>query len=139
MKAPVNCAAGPEGEANFGWTSVAAPKPASLSLARYCLTARLAAAGSTSLFHSARDRALTVGVGFDQARIDHEALTADQIGLDTRPHHALEHDSENIALWKRALRAREKAEWSGDGVFQIQLTEPPLGEVHLNLPANLPL
>jgi hypothetical protein len=35
LRAPVHCAAGSEGETNFGWTSVAAPNAASFSVARY--------------------------------------------------------------------------------------------------------
>src|SRR5262249_29279374 len=41
-----------EGDTNLGCTSVAAPNAASLSVARYSFTARLAAAGSICFFHS---------------------------------------------------------------------------------------
>jgi hypothetical protein len=58
----------------------------------------------------ARDRALTVGVGLDQAGIDSESLATDQAGLDAGPHDAFEDVAEEIALAK-ALGARtEKAE-----------------------------
>src|SRR3972149_5709890 len=50
--APVHCAAGSDGEMNFGTTSVAAPKAASSSVARYSFTAWFAVAGSRSLLHS---------------------------------------------------------------------------------------
>src|ERR1700694_5866392 len=50
--APVHCAAGSDGETNFGVTSLAAPKAASSRVARYSCMARLAALGSHVLFHS---------------------------------------------------------------------------------------
>jgi len=50
--APVHCAAGSDGETNFGVTSLAAPKAASSSVARYSFTARLAASGSRVLSQS---------------------------------------------------------------------------------------
>src|SRR6516162_4984087 len=49
--APVHCAAGSDGETNFGVTSLAAPNAASSSLARYSLVARLTAGASSSLLH----------------------------------------------------------------------------------------
>jgi hypothetical protein len=49
--APVHCAAGSDGEMNFGVTSLAAPNAASSSVATYSLVARLAACVSSSLFH----------------------------------------------------------------------------------------
>ena len=48
--APVHCAAGSDGETNFGVTSLAAPNAASLRVARNSFTARLAVCGSRSLF-----------------------------------------------------------------------------------------
>src|SRR3974377_1484628 len=48
--APVHCAAGSDGETNFGVTSLAAPKAASSRVARYSLTARLAVSGSAGFF-----------------------------------------------------------------------------------------
>src|SRR5262249_37068040 len=49
--APVHCAAGSDGDTNFGVTSLAAPNAASSSLARYSLVARSTACASSSLFH----------------------------------------------------------------------------------------
>jgi phage terminase large subunit-like protein len=56
-----------------------------------------------------RDRALTVGIGFDQAGINGEALAADQTSLDTRSQHALKHATEDIALTEALIAgARER-------------------------------
>lgn len=48
----VHCAAGSEGEPNFGVTPLAAPKAASFSVSRYSRTARLAVSRLRSLFQS---------------------------------------------------------------------------------------
>ena len=87
----------------------------------------------------ARDRALTVGVGLDQAGIDREALATNQAGLDAGPHDAFEDVAEEIALAK-ALGART-AEGGviGDRIFQVKVAKPPIREVDLNLPAKLAL
>src|SRR5215510_15452994 len=50
--APVHCAAGSDGEMNFGVTSLAAPKAVSSRVARYSFTARLAVLRSRSVSHS---------------------------------------------------------------------------------------
>src|ERR1700690_1270412 len=50
--APVHCAAGSDGETNFGVTSLAAPNAASSRVARYSFVARLACCASSFLFHS---------------------------------------------------------------------------------------
>src|SRR3954467_2265077 len=50
--APVHCAAGSDGETNFGTTSLAAPHAPSSRVARYSFTARLDLAGSRSLCQS---------------------------------------------------------------------------------------
>src|SRR4029453_5984075 len=47
-----HCAAGSDGETNFGVTSLAAPKAASSSVARYSFMARLAVPGVHVFFHS---------------------------------------------------------------------------------------
>src|SRR3974390_1532828 len=49
--APVHCAAGSDGETNFGVNSLAAANAASSSLARFSWVARLTACASSSLLH----------------------------------------------------------------------------------------
>ena len=46
----------------------------------------------------AGDRALPVGIGLDEARIDSEASAADQVSRDARFNDALENTAEEIAL-----------------------------------------
>jgi hypothetical protein len=72
-------AAGSDGETNFGITSVAAPQAVSSRVARYSFTARLAPF-RIAIFAPVltRDRALLVGIGLDQARIDCKAFTANK-------------------------------------------------------------
>src|SRR6185437_13861029 len=50
--APVHCAAGSDGETNFGVTLLAAPNAASSRVARYSLVARLAVSATHVLLHS---------------------------------------------------------------------------------------
>src|SRR6185503_19320537 len=50
--APVHCAAGSDGEINFGVTLLAAPNAALSRDARYSLIARLAVSGALVFFHS---------------------------------------------------------------------------------------
>src|SRR5215470_7535992 len=82
------------------------------------------------------DRTLTVGVGFDQARIDGETLAANQADLDARSHDALEDAPEDIALAEALIAGARERRMVRDGVFQAQVTEPPVGEVDSHLAAD---
>ena len=133
FSAPVHCAAGSEGETNFGSTSVATPKSRVVQRCEilfYRPTDRCRIDLFLPLF--ARDRALTIGVSFNQTCIDREPLTTDQTGLDARSHDALEHTSKNIALAKALIAGTRESRVVGDRVFQAQITEPAIGEVDLN-------
>src|SRR3954471_4511328 len=44
------------------------------------------------------DRALLVGIGLDQARIDGEAFTTNHAGRNARLDHPFEHTTENVSL-----------------------------------------
>jgi len=65
-----------------------APQPPT---AKPCSSTRSTGHRRIDLFlpFSTWDRALTIGVSFNQAGIDCEALTADHTSLDTRPYDAL--------------------------------------------------
>ena len=108
--APVHCAAGSDGETNFGMTSLAAPHAVSSRVARYSFTARLRPRRIAILVPIlTRDRALLVGVGRDQARIDGKAFAANQTGRDARLDDPLEHPAENIAVAEALVAgARER-------------------------------
>jgi hypothetical protein len=43
-------------------------------------------------------RAMLVGVGLDEARIDSKAFTTDEAGRDACPDYTLKHAAENIAV-----------------------------------------
>src|SRR5262249_879426 len=66
----------------------------------------------------ARDRALTVGVGFDQARIDGEALPSDQTGCDKRVEDTVEYTPKNSGLTETLVASTREGRVVGDGVFQ---------------------
>ena len=78
----------------------------------------------------ALDRALLVGIGLNQARIDGEAFTADQTGHDARLDDPLENATKNFAIAK-ALVAGARERRMIRQVSSIQL-EPAIGEVHLH-------
>src|SRR5437867_3670995 len=67
------------------------------------------------------------------------ALATDQTSLDTRPHDALEHTPNYTALAEALIARTGEGGVVRDSVFQAQITEPAIGEIDLNLPANLPL
>src|SRR5262249_31388317 len=105
---------GSDGDTNFGLTSVAAPKAASSSVARYSLTARLAAAGSRSVLHSlpGTERCLLASATIRLASTANPsaptrsaAIQASTTRSNTRRRMSLSRN--------RSLRARVKAEWSG--------------------------
>src|SRR4029077_12086745 len=112
--APVHCAAGSDGDTNFGVTLLAAPNAASSSVARYSFAARLTSCESSSLLHSAPgiDRCLLASATIRLA-------STAKPSPPTRP--ALMHASttrsntvrKTSVLRNRSLRARENAEWSG--------------------------
>src|SRR5215831_11844041 len=51
----------------------------------------------------------------------------------------VKHPPKNIALAKAIIAGAREGRVVGDRVFQAQITEPAIGEVDLNLSANLPL
>src|SRR5262249_8898008 len=87
----------------------------------------------------AGDRALTVGISFDQARIDGKTLATDQTSLDTRPDDALEHTPKYTALAEPLSARPREGGVVGDSLFQAQITEAAIGEVDFTLRANRPL
>ena len=90
-----------------------------------------------SLLHSpARDRAMLVGVGLDEARIHRKAFAADKPGHDACPDHTFKNAAENIAVAEALVaRARERR-MIGDPVFDAEVTKPAIGEVELDLAAE---
>jgi hypothetical protein len=72
----------------------------------------------------AGDGTLTVGVGFDQARVNGEAFAADQPGPDAGPDDALEDAPEEIALGEVCMAGAGERRVVRNRVLQAQLAEP---------------
>src|SRR5205814_1664596 len=85
------------------------------------------------------DRALLVGVGLDQARIDCKAFAANQTGRDARLDDSFEHTAENVSLAKTLIASPRERRMIGDGILDTELAEPSISEVHLHLAADQPL
>ena len=86
---------------NFGGTSVAAPKAASSSTARYSSTARLAASGGKPLAPSMPFS--TARVRFDQAAVHGKTLATNKAFFNTTAKHSLEETPKKIALTEAAM------------------------------------
>jgi hypothetical protein len=93
----VHCAAGSDGETNFGTTSLAALQAVSSRVASFHGAARPRRISIPAPILT-RDRALPVGISLDQARINGKAFTANQIGRDARLDDTLKHATKSIAL-----------------------------------------
>ena len=107
--APVHCAAGSDGDTNFGVTSLAAPKAASSSVARYSLTARLAASGFRSVLHSlpGTERCLLASATIRLASTA-KPFGADKAFCNARLDDAFEDAAEKVAVSKTFVaRPRE--------------------------------
>src|SRR5262245_9255970 len=133
--APVHCAAGSDGETNFGMTSLAAPKAASSRVARYSFTARLASSTLLVPFPS-RNRTLLVRVRHDQAGIDRKPFAADKPCRDARLHHTLKDTAENLTVAKPLIASTRERGMIRDLVFDREPAEPAIGEVHLHVTAQ---
>src|SRR3981081_2384850 len=85
-----------------------------------------------------RDRALLIGIGLDQARIDCKAFPANKTGRDASVDDPLEHATKNVALAKALVAGTRKRRMIRDGILNTELAEPPIGEVHLNFTTDQP-
>jgi hypothetical protein len=71
--------------------------------------------------------------------IDGESLAADQTDLNARSNHALKHATEDLALTEALIAGAGERRVVWYGIFQAQLAKPPIGQINLNLAADLPL
>jgi len=133
--APVHCAAGSDGETNFGFTSLAAPKAASSGVARYSRTARLASASGPLV---AGNRPLFVGVGRDQARIHCEAFAADKALAQAPLHHRLEQMPRDVALPEPAMTVAREGGVVRHPAVKSQATKPAIGQIEMDFIAQPP-
>src|SRR3954469_19905598 len=84
----------------------------------------------------ARDRAMLVGVGLNEARIDSKAVTTDEAGRDAYPDDMLEHTAEYIALEEALAAGTREHRMIGDLVLDAEATEPAIGEIEPDLAAQ---
>src|SRR5205823_6126914 len=85
------------------------------------------------------DRALLVGIGLDQARIDGKAFATNQAGRNARLDHPFEHTTENVSLAEALVAGACKCRMIWDRMLNAELAEPAIREVHLNFATDQPL
>src|ERR1700692_3083885 len=86
-----------------------------------------------------RDRAMLVGVGLDQARIDRKAFTPDQAGRNARAHDTFEHAPEDGAIAEALVARTREHRMIRDLVLDREPTKPTIRKVHLHLKAQCSL
>ena len=133
--APVHCAAGSDGETNFGFTSLAAPKARCQILTN----------GSSGIGVEATDppliagnRPLLVGVGHDQARIHREAFATDKTLAQAPQHHRLEQMPQDIALPEPAMTVAREGGVVRHPAVKSQATKPAIGQIEMDFIAQPP-
>ena len=85
------------------------------------------------------DRALLIGVGLDQARIDCKTFATNQISRDARLDDPFEHAAENIPFTEALVAGARKCRMIRDSVLDAEPAEPAIGQVHLHFTADQPL
>jgi hypothetical protein len=111
----------------LGVTSVAAPKAASSSTARYSSIAPCRFRRQTLL---ALNPVLPVCVGLDQAGIDGKTFSADQSLTDAAPQDRLEHAPQQIALAETAMSVLRERRMVRHIAIEAKATEPQLTKLH---------
>jgi len=84
------------------------------------------------------DRALLVGVGLDQARVDCKAFAANQTGCNTSLDDALEDAAKNLSLTEALIAGTRKHRMIGDSVLDAEPAEPAVGKIHLHFATEQP-
>src|SRR5215475_8262146 len=85
------------------------------------------------------DPLLSIGIGFDQARVNGKSFTADQPFLNTAAQDALEHSTEEIALPEAAMPVLGERRVIRHRPIQTEPAEPPVGQIEMDLLAQAPL
>jgi hypothetical protein len=83
----------------------------------------------------AQDRTLPVCIGFNEASVHGEALTADKARRNARGHDTLEYTAENITVTESFVAGARKCRMVRDPALDVELAKPTIGEVHLDLAA----
>jgi hypothetical protein len=92
-----------------------------------------------ALFSLTRDRALLVGVGRNQARIDCKSFATNQTGGNACLDDPFEHAADNISIAEALVAGARERSMLRDGFFDAEFAEPAVGEVHLYFTADQPL
>src|SRR5580704_16630012 len=79
---------------------------------------------------SSRDRALLVGVGYDQAGIHRKSFAADQSGRNASFKDALEHATKHVALAELLMTGTRERRVIWDLVLDREPAKPAVGEVY---------
>ena len=75
-------------------------------------------------------------IGFDHARINGKAFTANETSIHAATHYRLEDMAEEVAVAKASMPVLAKGGVIGDLVFQSKLAKPAIGEVQRNVLAK---
>ena len=126
----VQRAAGSTGEMNFGSTGVAPPKAASSRVAKVL---RDCSVGLGVELIGRLDPALAMSVRHDHAGIDGEALAADKPFSHASPHYRLEQLAQEISIAEPAMARLGESRVIRHVAVQAKPTEPPIGEVQMDL------
>src|ERR1700676_364547 len=82
------------------------------------------------------DRALLVGIGGDQPRLDRQAFATNQTGRNARLDDPFKHAAKNISLAEALVAGARERRMIRDSVLDPELAEPTIGEVHLYFTAD---
>src|SRR3954462_8702640 len=124
---------------NFGTVSLAAPQAASSRVSRYSRTdRRVLAMASQSTSSDPGGRALLIGIGGNQAGIDRKGSPVDQSFGHAAPDHGFEQLAQQIAIAEAAMPILGESRVVWSLAIEAEPTEPPVGEVQVNLLAQSP-
>jgi len=87
----------------------------------------------------ASHEALAVGLGADEARIDRKAIPADQPLGHAALHRRLEQLAQQIAVAEAAVPVLGEGRVVGNVAVETQSAKPAIGEIEVDLVAQLPL
>jgi hypothetical protein len=74
-----------------------------------------------------RDRALLVGIGLDQVRIDGEAFAIHQTGGNARLNDPLGHAARNISPAEMLFPGARECRMIPDSILDTEIAEPAIG------------
>src|SRR5690348_9940942 len=78
-------------------------------------------------------------IRLDQAGIDRKAFTTNQPLVDTALENSLEHPPQQIALAEAAMPVLGEGRMIGHAAIEAKSTEPPIGQIEVDLLAQAPL